>query len=1020
MARKSLLPTIVGLVLGMVFVSPAMGDIATGVVGYWPLDGDAVDASGHGLDGTINGNATPTTDRTGNADSAMRFDGAATSNINLGDKPEFRITGEMTLAAWVFLNSGTTNNARIIAKAGGGGARSWSLNIENDIGGVRYPATFQIARDANTNISARDTRSLPTDEWVHMTGVYRPGQVTEVYVNGELRGTNTASIPASQHSNNGQAVLIGARSACTNCGWPGSIDEVWIYSRALSAADIVELVFGRPGLPTDPVPANKATDVPVDSMLSWAPGEFAVTHDVYFGTSFSGVNDASVANPLNVLAGKGRDGTTFDPERLDFGTTYYWRVDEVNGAPDNTVYKGDVWSFTTEPVGYPIANVTATASSFAKDMGPANTVDGSGLTGDQHSTLNTAMWLTGDGTQLPAWIQYEFEQVCKLHELWVWNSNQNVESIVGFGAKDVTIEYSLDGAAWSTLRDEVFDQAPGGDSYPAGEIVDMAGVQAKFVRLTIRSNWGGITLRTGLSEVRFFYIPVQARAPQPASGATDVAVDGVLSWRAGREAVTHQVYFGTDEQAVIDGTAPVEVVTERRFTPHAMEYGQVYYWRVNEVNEAATPSLWEGDVWSFSTQEYVIVDDFESYTNNSPKRLFQTWIDGLGFSPDDSFPQGHSGNGTGAVVGYDPMQGDVAERTIVKSGRQSMPVAYDNTNVATSEAQCTFPAQDWTTHGIKSLSLYFYGDPGNTGQLYLKINNIKVSYDGDAGDIATARWQIWPIDLSTVGGNLSNVTKLTVGIEGVGATGVVYIDDIRLYPRTPEYITPAEPAGASLLAHYDFEGNANDSSGSGLNGAIVDGQLVSPGRLGEGTAVQVNDAGYVNLGNPAVLDFGAGDWTVTAWFKTGITGTGDDNKGTIFAKGGDNTGGHRYALIMSEVTEGVVSLVCDDDVTKEQAHSTTKTNDDRWHFVAGQREGTSIKIYIDGRLEATEPVGAGYNLSGTTQHNAYIGAITNHSDGSLYKLFIGLIDEVRVYDRALSEAETLWLSGKTEPVAKPF
>jgi hypothetical protein len=229
-----------------------------------------------------------------------------------------------------------------------------------------------------------------------------------------------------------------------------------------------------------------------------------------------------------------------------------------------------------------------------------------------------------------------------------------------------------------------------------------------------------------------------------------------------------------------------------------------------------------------------------------------------------------------------------------------------------------------------------------------------------------------------------------------------------------------QPDTANLLAYYDFEGNANDRSGHGLNGTIVDGQIVSPGKLGQGMALQVNDAGYSNLGNPPLLDFGTGDWTVTAWFKTPMTGTGDANKGTIYGKGGDNTGGHRYALIMSETTEGVVDLVCDDDVTKELVHSTTKTNDDQWHFVVGQREGTSIKIYIDGFLEGTEPVAADYNLSGTSQHNAYIGAMTDNRDASIYKTFIGLIDEVRVYNRALSEAEIFGLAGRTIPVAKPF
>ena len=55
--------------------------------------------------------------------------------------------------------------------------------------------------------------------------------------------------------------------------------------------------------------------------------------------------------------------------------------------------------------------------------------------------------------------------------------------------------------------------------------------------------------------MRFFYIPVQARQPQPATGATGVALDATLSWRPGREAASHKVYFGTDPNAVAKGTA---------------------------------------------------------------------------------------------------------------------------------------------------------------------------------------------------------------------------------------------------------------------------------------------------------------------------------------------------------------------------------------------------------------------------------------------------------------------------------
>jgi len=189
-----------------------------------------------------------------------------------------------------------------------------------------------------------------------------------------------------------------------------------------------------------PSPSNRAVDVPVDSILSWMPGEFAATHDVYLGTVLDDVNNATVANPRGVLAGKGQKELSFDPTGLlEYGTTYYWRVDEVNAAPDSTVYKGGIWSFATEPYTYTIANVTATASSSAQDAGPEKTVDGSGLSPNgEHSTTDSDMWLSTPG--LPVWISYAFEQPYIIRQMKVWNSNRGMESLLGFGAQDVQIE----------------------------------------------------------------------------------------------------------------------------------------------------------------------------------------------------------------------------------------------------------------------------------------------------------------------------------------------------------------------------------------------------------------------------------------------------------------------------------------------------------------------------------------------------------------------------------------------------
>jgi hypothetical protein len=139
-------------------------------------------------------------------------------------------------------------------------------------------------------------------------------------------------------------------------------------------------------------------------------------------------------------------------------------------------------------------------------MGPEKTVDGSGLDkNDGHSTNGADMWLSA-GTA-PNWIQYQFDKVYALHELWVWNSNQPIEPFLGFGAKTVKIECSTDGKTWTPLNGvPEFARAPGQPGCVHNTTVNFGGVSAKFVKLTIEKGWGA-TSSTGLSEVRFFYIP---------------------------------------------------------------------------------------------------------------------------------------------------------------------------------------------------------------------------------------------------------------------------------------------------------------------------------------------------------------------------------------------------------------------------------------------------------------------------------------------------------------------------------
>ncbi len=560
-----------------------------------------------------------------------------------------------------------------------------------------------------------------------------------------------------------------------------------------------------------PTPANGASDLLRDEVvLSWTPGVSSATRDVYFGASMEDVAAATVDNPLDVLVSAGQEGTSFDPGRLAFGQTYYWRVDEVDPEPGFKVYTGPVWSFTVEPYTLPIENIVATASSsYSADLGPQRTVDGSGLDNNDLASANGAtMWLS-DVTMMypvdpdpndpnaplvvydPVWIQYEFDRSYKLDQMWVWNSNTAIEWFYGYGVKDVTIEYSLDGSNWTALGDFEFAQAPGEYGYAHNTTIDFGGIAAKYVRLNISSNWGG-GAKFGLSEVRFYSIPIQAREPQPADGAVEVAVTDSLSWRAGLEVASHDVFLSSNKDAVASGSALVATTDSPSFdlSSLGLNIGTTYYWKVNEVNDAETPSYLDGTVWSFTTQNYFVVDDFESYGD-----IAGTWQDGWK-------------RNTGVLT---PSTGSPSvNQEVVHSGAQSMLLSFDNSKSPyIVEVERTISARNnWTNNGVTKLVLSFLGDPGNSARekLYVNINGKRVTC---GSSLQTPWWQTWSVDLGSIGVNVRNIVELSVGVGDIplpaGAKGKVYIDDIRLYrtaPSTPHIVE----AAIALNSSGDFQG----------------------------------------------------------------------------------------------------------------------------------------------------------------------------------------------------------------------
>jgi hypothetical protein len=289
-----------------------------------------------------------------------------------------------------------------------------------------------------------------------------------------------------------------------------------------------------------------------------------------------------------------------------------------------------------------------------------------------------------------------------------------------------------------------------------------------------------------------------AQRPVPFDGKQNVPVNTLLKWRKGAPIVKHDLYLGTDETAVTNATrashpgvlAALDQAPDanKGYDPYGatgfLKLDTTYYWCVDENNTNGQP-LSPGEVWSFNTLPYYVVDNFDSYPGT--EALFAVWTD-------------YWTNGTCAEV--------FTEQTIIRSV-QSMKYEYKNNLYPYySEANATVAAlgldPDWSGMEAKALSLWFYGTADNDAneQMYLKlvdsdtpVHIAKVEYRnyGDMNNVRLTKWQEWNIPLADFAVaapnfNLHKVAKIVIGFNGEGTgndvsndPNTVYFEDFRIY-----------------------------------------------------------------------------------------------------------------------------------------------------------------------------------------------------------------------------------------------
>jgi hypothetical protein len=300
------------------------------MVAHWRLDNDAADSAGN-IDGTLMNDPEFTTDAIVGSH-ALVLESPSSQYVDFGNPPGLPDgRSPRSLCAWGKTDTITSGYRWMAAYGTPSTSQAMFIGmLGNTLVGGGY---------GGDDVSAAGFWEVGV--WHHICLTY-DGNIARMYADGAevASATKNWNVVLSR-AHIGRQVNDAAEF------WDGLIDDVRIYDYALSPAEIKKLAT----LPkaTKPNPADGAIYLETWASLSWTPGGHAVSHDVYFGENFIDVNNGTGGTyqgnqDLDYLI-VGFSGYPY-PDGLVPGTTYYWRIDEINDLDPNSPWKGDVWSFT--------------------------------------------------------------------------------------------------------------------------------------------------------------------------------------------------------------------------------------------------------------------------------------------------------------------------------------------------------------------------------------------------------------------------------------------------------------------------------------------------------------------------------------------------------------------------------------------------------------------------------------------------------------------------------------------------
>jgi hypothetical protein len=524
----------------------------------------------------------------------------------------------------------------------------------------------------------------------------------------------------------GQTIAVSAFQEGASNDWQCD----WVESFELTLEDTTVSAY-------NPDPADGAYCTDTWATLTWSPDEAAVSQDVYFGDNYdevaNGTGDTFRVNQsrdINFYI-VGFPGYPY-PDGLVPGTTYYWRIDEVNEADPRSPWKGDVWSFTIPP-------------KTAYNPDPAD--------GAEFVALDTPLsWTAGYGGKLhTVYIGTDFDDVNNASDGTSQGSTTYAPSQLESGKVYYWRVDEYDGA--NTYKGNVWSfTTPGavGKPVPANGATD--------VKITATLSWT----------------------------AADNAASHEIYFGRNKDAVRN-----ADENSPQHKGS--KALGAENYDPGKLSWNATYYWRIDEVDSLGNTQ--KGPLWSFTTADFISIDDFEDY-NAGENQIWYAWEDGLGYGMPDKPPySAGNGTGSAVGDETTPSYCEEkivhggGKSMPVAYDNNKQGYAYYSEVTKTLSYPC-----DWTEEGVGELTVWFRGKADNAAEpLYVAVSNstgapaVVVNDDPAAAQIVV--WTKWVIPLQTFaekGIDLTDVDSIAIGLgtqgnlTAPGGAGKMYFDDIRL------------------------------------------------------------------------------------------------------------------------------------------------------------------------------------------------------------------------------------------------